>query len=97
MSEAYKKSMQHQEDRKREIMRLALKDMFDKGMERGDDQSVIDSNLSSLKRILENQYGIPFSMANGGPVEGIASLSDTARDMYRGPRGIGAYQQFMSG
>jgi len=97
MSEAYKKSMQHQEDRKREIMRLALKDMFDKGMERGDDQSVIDSNLSSLKRILENQYGIPFSMANGGPVEGIASLSDTARDMYRGPRGIGAYQQFAEG
>ncbi len=35
--------------------------------------------------------------ATGGPVEGIASLSDTARDMYRGPRGIGAYQQFMSG
>jgi|11_taG_2_1085331.scaffolds.fasta_scaffold00417_10 hypothetical protein len=35
--------------------------------------------------------------AMGGPVEGIASLSDTARDMYRGPRGIGAYQQFMSG
>jgi len=97
MSEAYKKSMQHQEDRKREIMRLALKDMFDKGIERGDDQSVIDSNLSSLKRILENQYGIPFSMYMGGPVEGIASLSDTARDMYRGPRGIGAYQQFTEG
>ena len=36
-------------------------------------------------------------MYMGGPVEGIASLSDTARDMYRGPRGIGAYQQFMSG
>ena len=35
--------------------------------------------------------------AMGGPVEGIASLSDTARDMYRGPRGIGVYQQFMSG
>ena len=35
--------------------------------------------------------------AMGGPVEGIASLSDTARDMYRGPRGIGAYQQFAEG
>jgi len=34
--------------------------------------------------------------AMGGSVQGIASLSDTARDMYRGPRGIGAYQQFMS-
>jgi len=36
-------------------------------------------------------------MYMGGPVEGIASLSDTARDMYRGPRGIGAYQQFTNG
>ena len=35
--------------------------------------------------------------AMGGPVEGIASLSDTARNMYRGPRGIGAYQQFTEG
>lgn len=35
--------------------------------------------------------------AMGGPVEGIASLSDTARDMFRGPRGIGAYQQFAEG
>ena len=35
--------------------------------------------------------------AMGGPVEGIASLSNTARDMYRGPQGIGFYQQFMSG
>ena len=35
--------------------------------------------------------------AMGGPVEGIASLSDTARDMYRGPRGLGAYQQFTEG
>lgn len=26
--------------------------------------------------------------AMGGPVQGIASLSDTARDMFRGPRGI---------
>ena len=34
--------------------------------------------------------------ADGGSVQGIGSLSDTARDMYRGPRGIGSYQQFMS-
>ena len=34
--------------------------------------------------------------ADGGSVQGIASLSNTARDMYRGPRGIGSYQQFMS-
>ena len=35
--------------------------------------------------------------ADGGSVQGIASLSDTARDMFRGPQGIGFYQQFMSG
>ena len=35
--------------------------------------------------------------ADGGSVQGIGSLSDTARDMYRGPQGIGFYQQFMSG
>tara|TARA_Y100000004_G_scaffold44106_1_gene48377 strand:- start:286 stop:2070 length:1785 start_codon:yes stop_codon:yes gene_type:complete len=35
--------------------------------------------------------------ADGGSVQGIGSLSDTARDMFRGPRGIGSYQQFMSG
>ena len=35
--------------------------------------------------------------AMGGPIEGIASLNDVARDMYRGPRGIGAYQQFTNG
>ena len=35
--------------------------------------------------------------AMGGFVQGIGSLSDTARDMFRGPRGIGAYQQFTNG
>jgi len=35
--------------------------------------------------------------AMGGPVEGIASLNNVARDMFRGPRGIGAYQQFTNG
>lgn len=34
--------------------------------------------------------------ADGGSVQGIGSLSDTARDMFRGPLGIGSYQQFMS-
>ena len=37
-----------QADRKREIMRLALADAFRKGMDRGDDQATIDSNLSRL-------------------------------------------------
>jgi hypothetical protein len=78
-------------------MRLALLDEFNRGIEKGLSQSKIDSNLSSLKRILERQYGIPFSRYMGGPVQGIGSLSDTARDMFRTPQGIGFYQQFMSG
>ena len=32
-------------------------------------------------------------MAKGG----IAGLSDVARDMFKGPKGIGAYQPFMIG
>ena len=28
---------------------------------------------------------------------GIAGLSDVARDMFQGPKGIGAYQSFMGG
>ena len=97
MSDAFKQMQEDQEYRKREIMRLALVDELYKGMERGDSENKIDSNISRLRRILERQYGIPFSMYMGGPVEGIASLSDTARNMYRGPRGIGAYQQFTEG
>ena len=97
MSDALKQMQEDQEYRKREIMRLALVDELYKGMERGDSENKIDSNISRLRRILERQYGIPFSMYMGGPVEGIASLSNTARDMYRGPRGIGAYQQFTNG
>tara|TARA_R110002051_G_scaffold78271_2_gene141839 strand:+ start:399 stop:2411 length:2013 start_codon:yes stop_codon:yes gene_type:complete len=82
-----------QADRKREIMRLALADAFRKGMDRGDDQATIDSNLSRLKRILENQHKIPFSMANGGEARnaGIGPLSPIARDMNRGPKGIARF------
>ncbi len=36
--------------------------------------------------------------AQGGPVmRGIGTLNETARNMFRGPRGIGAYQQFADG
>ena len=36
--------------------------------------------------------------AQGGPVmRGIGTLNETARNMFRGPRGVGAYQQFASG
>ena len=52
MSDALNQSMKDQADRKRELMRLALAAAFRKGMDRGDDQATIDSNLSRLKRIL---------------------------------------------
>ena len=36
--------------------------------------------------------------AEGGEVmQGVGSLNETARNMFRGPRGIGAYQQFAEG
>ena len=40
----------------------------------------------------------PENFAQGGPVmRGIGTLNETARNMFRGPRGIGAYQQLASG
>lgn len=40
----------------------------------------------------------PEKFAQGGPVmRGIGTLNETARNMFRGPRGIGAYQQFAYG
>ena len=42
--------------------------------------------------------GTPSKYAQGGPVmRGIGTLNETARNMTRGPRGIGAYQQFAGG
>jgi len=94
MSDALNQSMKDQADRKRELMRLALADAFREGMDRGDDQATIDSNLSRLKRILENQHKIPFSMADGGEARnaGIGPLSPIARDMNRGPKGIARFE-----
>ena len=97
MSDALQQSLIDQENRKREIIRLALLDEFNKGMEKGLSQSKIDSNLSTLKRILEKQYDIPFSMANGGEVGGVGSLSREARDMFRGPRGLASLSRFANG
>ena len=40
----------------------------------------------------------PENFAQGGPVmRGIGTLNETAKNMFRGPRGIGAYQQFAGG
>jgi len=86
-----------QDFRVRKMMSDELKEELERGREKKLSSEEIDTNVAYLRGQLEKKYGIPFSKAMGGPVEGIASLSDTARDMYRGPRGIGSYQQFMSG
>jgi len=40
----------------------------------------------------------PENFAQGGPVmNGIGTLNETARNMFRGPSGVGTYQQFASG
>ena len=51
--------------------------------------AVFDPRLTNLKNI---------GMADGGAVmNGIGTLNETARNMFRGPRGIGAYQQYAMG
>ena len=51
--------------------------------------AIFDPRLTNLKNI---------GMADGGAVmNGIGSLSETARNMSRGPRGLAAYQQFAEG
>jgi len=51
--------------------------------------AIFDPRLTKLKNI---------GMAEGGEImNGIGSLNETARGMSRGPRGIGAYQQFAGG
>jgi len=51
--------------------------------------AIFDPRLTKLKNI---------GMADGGEImNGIGSLNETARGMSRGPRGIGAYQQFAGG
>jgi len=51
--------------------------------------AIFDPRLTDLKNI---------GMADGGAVmSGIGTLNETARNMTRGPRGIGAYQQFVDG
>ena len=56
--------------------------------------------LSQFAEKQNKKYGVrdPENFAQGGPVmRGIGTLNETARNMTRGPRGIGAYQQFASG
>ena len=46
----------------------------------------------------EDVYDPRLMKAEGGEVmQGVGSLNETARNMFRGPRGIGAYQQYANG
>ena len=56
-----------------------------------------DANEKRGKRNPEDYFQVK-ELAQGGPVmRGIGTLNETARNMTRGPRGIGAYQQFSYG
>jgi len=56
-----------------------------------------DANKKRGKRNPEDYFQVK-ELAQGGPVmRGIGTLNETARNMFRGPSGVGAYQQFASG
>ena len=56
-----------------------------------------DANKKRGKRNPEDYFQVK-ELAQGGPVmNGIGTLNETARNMFNGPRGIGAYQQFAGG
>ena len=58
------------------------------------DPAVLKGRFSKF----EDAYDPRLMRAEGGEVmDGIGSLNETARGMSRGPRGIGAYQQFAGG
>ena len=64
--------------------------------------SEITKGISGMKQaatdLLQGQKEDGIFYADGGEVmNGIGSLNETARGMSRGPRGIGAYQQFAEG
>jgi len=64
--------------------------------------SEITKGISGMKQaatdLLQGQKEDGIFYADGGEVmNGIGSLNETARNMSRGPRGIGAYQQFADG
>jgi len=68
----------------------------------GNSASEIDAMKAELRQELYKVEGLPSDIgdfyADGGAVmNGIGSLNETARGMSRGPRGIGAYQQFADG
>ena len=57
-----------------------------------------DDNQKTYLRLKEKYGPLPIKRMNGGEMrKGVGSLNDIARNMTRGPKGIGAYEQFSSG
>lgn len=66
--------------------------------DRDTENNLLFNKVLLLEQMAEDEYKNPQNFAQGGPVmRGIGTLNETARNMTRGPRGIGAYQQFASG
>ena len=62
------------------------------------DGNVFFDNVLRLEQMAKDLYKEERGFSQGGEVmQGIGTLNETARNMTRGPRGIGAYQQFASG
>ena len=76
-------------DKYKAVIKAAAGDLPYKEIPGG--RGIGDQRSSVAKFLTEAAAGKP--MAKGG----IAGLSDVARDMFKGPKGIGAYQPFMIG
>jgi len=76
-------------DKYKAVIKAAAGDLPYKEIPGG--RGIGDQRSSVAKFLTEAAGGKP--MAKGG----IAGLSDIARDMFKGPKGIGAYESFMVG
>ena len=62
------------------------------------EKTLSDDNQKTYERLKEKYGPLPIKRMNGGEMrKGVGSLNDIARNMTRGPKGIGAYEQFSSG
>ena len=60
--------------------------------------NIFFDNVLQVEQMADDLYKEERGFAQGGPVmQGIGTLNETARNMFRGPSGVGAYQQFASG
>ena len=60
--------------------------------------NIFFDNVLQVEQMADDLYKEERGFAQGGPVmRGIGTLNETARNMFRGPSGVGAYQQFADG